>query len=297
MIEELHGSVISAWIKIEGAAGLSLTVGAVLCPWVRHFILCLVLVQPRNAVPTWHDWKTSDWDGKDKRKVLLPSDSCQRITFSNDSFRNTIWVSNVLDPDQARHFVCKGYQETTKVPAYKERINGYSYKCDWCYFVSPIFIGGAICLTSILPIFIGGAICLTSISAAQCRFWILILALLFKPNELEKCPTTCCTCLRFGVTPCSNWIFTLSLPLKTCPLLQFNILRQLAILQTIWTQIRLLQSSLIRVYIVCFHEKNQVWSALEYMQQRWKADNIFMTKLVAGYSVLLIISLMGELIE
>ena len=44
-----------------------------------------------------------------------------KSTFSKNSFRNTIWMSNWLDPDQARRFVgselgplcCKGYQQTT----------------------------------------------------------------------------------------------------------------------------------------------------------------------------------------
>ena len=163
---------------------------------------------------SWHEWKNVVWDVNDKKRF------CCLLTFVKESHFQII-LSGIPSEYQmfgsrsGRHFVCKGYQETTKVPAYQERISGHSYKCDWCYFVSPIFIGGAICLSSISPIFIGGVICLTSISAAQCRFWMLILALPFKPKELEKCLTTYCTCLRFGVNPCSDWIFTLSLPPKT----------------------------------------------------------------------------------
>ena len=46
-----------------------------------------------------------------------------KTNVSKNSFRNTILVSNRLDPDQDRHFVgpdlgpsvCKGYQQTTLV--------------------------------------------------------------------------------------------------------------------------------------------------------------------------------------
>ena len=55
--------------------------------------------------------------------------------FSKNSLRNTIRVSNSLNPDQARHFVghdlgktvCKGYQQTTKVAASKERLIALTY--------------------------------------------------------------------------------------------------------------------------------------------------------------------------
>ena len=55
--------------------------------------------------------------------LFLPSaDFFQNYLFKN-SFRNTIRVSNDLDPDQDRHLlvliwvqtVCKGYQQTTLV--------------------------------------------------------------------------------------------------------------------------------------------------------------------------------------
>ena len=39
------------------------TWGIVLCPWARHFILCLVLVQPRKTrIAFRHDWKIVNWD-------------------------------------------------------------------------------------------------------------------------------------------------------------------------------------------------------------------------------------------
>ena len=38
------GQWYSTWLRI---AGLSFTGGAALCPWTRHFIFCVVLVQPR----------------------------------------------------------------------------------------------------------------------------------------------------------------------------------------------------------------------------------------------------------
>ena len=45
-------SARSVW-QDGGVVGSSLTGGNVLCPWARHFILCLVLVQPRNICLTW----------------------------------------------------------------------------------------------------------------------------------------------------------------------------------------------------------------------------------------------------
>ena len=44
-----------------------------------------------------------------------------KLTFSRIIFKNTIIVSNVLDPDQDRRTVCKDYQQMTKVAASKER--------------------------------------------------------------------------------------------------------------------------------------------------------------------------------
>ena len=40
-------------ISDRGVAALCLTGGTALCPWARHHILCLVLVQPRKTFPTW----------------------------------------------------------------------------------------------------------------------------------------------------------------------------------------------------------------------------------------------------
>ena len=37
--------------------------------------------------------------------LLSSADFFQKLTFSKKSFRNTIKVSNSLDPDQDRHFV------------------------------------------------------------------------------------------------------------------------------------------------------------------------------------------------
>ena len=54
----------------------------------------------------------------------------------HNSFRNTIRVSNGLDPDQDQHFVgpdlwvqivCKGYQQMTKVAAIKELVKHRSH--------------------------------------------------------------------------------------------------------------------------------------------------------------------------
>ena len=38
--------------------------------------------------------------------LLLSTDFFLKLTFSKHSFRNTIRVSNGLDPDQDRHSVC-----------------------------------------------------------------------------------------------------------------------------------------------------------------------------------------------
>ena len=50
-VEERAGSVVEVFTRDQGVVGLSLTGGTVLCPWARHFILCLVLVQPRKTFP------------------------------------------------------------------------------------------------------------------------------------------------------------------------------------------------------------------------------------------------------
>ena len=54
-----------------------------------------------------------------------------KITFSKNSFKNIIRVSNGLDPDQDRYYVSpdldpnclQSYQQMTKVAASKERVN------------------------------------------------------------------------------------------------------------------------------------------------------------------------------
>ena len=50
----------------------------------------------------------------------------KKITFSNNSFRNTITVSKSLDPDQDQliwvQTVSKGNQKMIKVSSFKERV-------------------------------------------------------------------------------------------------------------------------------------------------------------------------------
>ena len=47
---EVHvGLVVGRLTRDQGVAGSSLAGCTVLCPWARHFILCLVLVQPRKT--------------------------------------------------------------------------------------------------------------------------------------------------------------------------------------------------------------------------------------------------------
>ena len=43
------GSVVEGLTRDQGVAGLSLTEGTVLCPSAGHFVLCLVLDQPRKT--------------------------------------------------------------------------------------------------------------------------------------------------------------------------------------------------------------------------------------------------------
>ena len=55
--------------------------------------------------------------------LLLSSPDFFKLTFTKNSFRNTISVSNDLDPDQERHFVCpdlglnclQSFKQITKV--------------------------------------------------------------------------------------------------------------------------------------------------------------------------------------
>ena len=49
--EERSGSVLECLTWDRGVGGLSLNKGTVLGTWARHFILCLVLVQPRKTRP------------------------------------------------------------------------------------------------------------------------------------------------------------------------------------------------------------------------------------------------------
>ena len=49
--EERSGSVVECLTWDREIAGLSLIGGIALCPWARHFILCLVLVQPKKIHP------------------------------------------------------------------------------------------------------------------------------------------------------------------------------------------------------------------------------------------------------
>ena len=60
--------------------------------------------------------------------LLSSADFFSKLHFSKNSFRNTIRVSNGLDPDQDRCSVSpdlgpNGYQQTTKVTTSRERVN------------------------------------------------------------------------------------------------------------------------------------------------------------------------------
>ena len=43
-----------------------------MCPWARHFICCLVLVQPRKTRPDMH------WDIKNNIKNIIMNNICSR---------------------------------------------------------------------------------------------------------------------------------------------------------------------------------------------------------------------------
>ena len=51
MCEERAGSLVECLTQDQGVAGSSLTGSTVLCPCARHFITCLVLVQPKTIRP------------------------------------------------------------------------------------------------------------------------------------------------------------------------------------------------------------------------------------------------------
>ena len=63
--------------------------------------------------------------------LLSSADFFSKWVFSENNFKNTIRVSNGLDPDQDPHSVCKGYQQTTKVSAGKGRIKHQI--CSLCH--------------------------------------------------------------------------------------------------------------------------------------------------------------------
>ena len=55
--QERSDLVVECWTRDRRVAGLRLTRGIALCPLVRLFILCLVLVQPRKTCPNM----TEEW--------------------------------------------------------------------------------------------------------------------------------------------------------------------------------------------------------------------------------------------
>ena len=70
--EERSGLVVECLTRDQGAAGLSLT-------GERHFILCLVLVQPRKTHPDIAK-KSVDWDIKNQVKLAkLRSDQPEAV--------------------------------------------------------------------------------------------------------------------------------------------------------------------------------------------------------------------------
>ena len=64
--------------------------------------------------------------------LLLLSADFSKLTFSKNSFKNTIRVSNSLDLYQDQP-VCKGYQQRKKVAASKERVKPITYGVNSVY--------------------------------------------------------------------------------------------------------------------------------------------------------------------
>ena len=130
---ERSGSVVECLTRDQGAGGSSLTGVTVLGPWARHIYPSLVLVQPRKTCPFITERlligrKESNQTNKSIHfqclslpiisnflslfapweifNAFLSSADCfWKSTFLKNYFWNSIWVSNRLDPDQARHFV------------------------------------------------------------------------------------------------------------------------------------------------------------------------------------------------
>ena len=88
----IHSSMKFALV---GAAGSSLTIGTVLCPWARNFVLCLVLIQPwkrpyiteKLLIGNWID-DIPDGGIKTKNKQTTPIVSWRyTLFFYNDAQR------------------------------------------------------------------------------------------------------------------------------------------------------------------------------------------------------------------
>ena len=88
------------WISIRvldsrlRVVGLSLIRGTALYLWARHFIVCLVLGQPRKTCPDngRHDWKIVDWDVKNQNKYKIMWLKLIWIHFFKNFFQNIrVW--------------------------------------------------------------------------------------------------------------------------------------------------------------------------------------------------------------
>ena len=82
---ERDGSVVECLTRDRGVAGLSLTRSTALCPWARHFILCLEIVQPRKSCPDmtgkywlWRKESNLTKQFYIKRLILWPYGCCMR---------------------------------------------------------------------------------------------------------------------------------------------------------------------------------------------------------------------------
>ena len=98
--KECRGSVDECLAWDQGVAGLSLTRCTVLCPWARHFILYLELVQPKKTHSN-RTIKIVDWEKELKRtniETTIPINSSkkQRLRQATKNLASlSIWADSL----------------------------------------------------------------------------------------------------------------------------------------------------------------------------------------------------------
>ena len=79
-VKQRLGSVVECLTRDRGDAGSSFIEGTAFCPLARHFILCLVMVQPRKTHPDMSDSKNVDWDVKNQIQQTNKSRDIYRMS-------------------------------------------------------------------------------------------------------------------------------------------------------------------------------------------------------------------------